>query len=179
MAIPVVLVHHLRKKQLGDYAEGFDFDRLRGSSVLSQMATCVIGVDQPTRGVPHCRVSCGKANLAQPPKPFGFAVTGGFQKGVPATLTFGAPPERLGPGSRLDEARDFLRQALADGPRPASEVKEEAKAAGIAEETLKRARRGVAASIRERGGHNRWLWALVPAPPDGNDETHGHLDLVS
>jgi len=107
--MPIVLVHHLRKKQLTDYAEGFDFDRLRGSSVLSQVATCVIGVDQPTPGTPNCRVSCGKANLAPLPEPCGFSVTGGFKTGLPASLTFGPPPEKTEPGSRLDEAKAFLR----------------------------------------------------------------------
>jgi len=160
LRIPIVLIHHLRKKQLTDYAEGFDFDRLRGSSVLSQVATCIIGVDQAERGVPHCRVSCGKANLAPLPEPFGFTITGGFRSGAPAQLIFGPPPHRDEPTSRLDEAKAFLRQALANGPRPANEVKEEAKEEGISEHTLRRARADVCVAHRQPGSQTKWLWAL-------------------
>jgi hypothetical protein len=68
-----------------------------------------------------------------------------------------------------------LREVLAHGPVPAKEAQEEARGAGIAERTLKRARStlGVAAERRgepgQRGG-GRWYWRLPQvkgAKPEG------------
>lgn len=66
--------------------------------------------------------------------------------------------ERSAP--RLDEAASFLREYLADGPKPAAEVREQADARGITEDTLRRAREKigiVSATIKgkPRGG-NEW-----------------------
>ncbi|MBM3476613.1 MAG: hypothetical protein FJX75_25345 [Armatimonadetes bacterium] len=138
---------------LTDYSESFDFDRLRGSSVLAQVAACIMGVDQPDRSSEGRRVSCGKANLGPLPEPFGFTITD-------AGLTFGPPPDDHHQTSRLDEAKAFLRRALADGPRPANEIKEGAKEEGISEHTLRRARADLCVAHRQPGVQTRWLWAL-------------------
>jgi hypothetical protein len=181
---PVLLVHHLRKRQLTDYSESFDFDRLRGSSVLAQVAACIMGVDQPNRGAGRTgdlachrgdlacrRASCGKANLGPLPEPFGFTITD-------AGLTFGPPPEEHAQTSRLDDAKAFLRRALADGPKPANAVKDEAKEEGISDVTLRRAKQGLCQCIRQGGGHNRWLWALAAEEEGENVEQDGHLEQV-
>ena len=156
MAAPVVLIHHLRKRQVTDYTDTFDFDRLRGSSVLAQCATSLIGIDQPDRHEPPRRVSCGKASLGPMPEPFGFEI-------ADSGLTFTDCPESQERVSKLDEAKDFLKRALAEGPRPASEVKEEAKREGVSEHTLRRARRDLCGCEREVGAHNRWVWSLQEA----------------
>ena len=153
VSAPVLLVHHLRKRQLTDYSESFDFDRLRGSSVLAQVAACVIGVDVPDRSADGRRVSCGKANLGPLPEPFGFSIS---DEGI----AFGPPPELNEQTSRLDAAKAFLRRALADGPRPANEVKEAAREEGISEFTLRRAKSEVCVAHRQAGGHTKWLWSL-------------------
>src|SRR5205814_714322 len=49
------------------------------------------------------------------------------------------------------EAVEFLRAALADGERPASEVLREAAALGVAEITLRRARKAVGVQVRREG----------------------------
>ena len=90
------------------------------------------------------------------PEPFGFEITD-------AGLTFtecSEPEQRV---SKLDEAKDSLRRALAEGPRPASEVKEEAKREGVSEHTLRRARRDLCDCVREGGDRNRWVWSLLDA----------------
>jgi hypothetical protein len=160
---------HPRKRQLTDYSGSFHFDRLRGSSVLAQVAACVLGVDQPDRQAPARRVSCGKANLGPLPEPFGFTIT---DEG----LCFGPPPARHAQASRLDEAKAFLRRALANGPRPANEVKEEAKEEGIAEHTFRRAREGLCAYRQEAADRNRTLWALKEAAGEHVGQ-HGHLGI--
>ena len=62
----------------------------------------------------------------------------------------------------LSEAKDFLREELAEGPRPAAEMYDVAEEAGIAKDTLKRARREVATSERTGGvGEGGfWEWEL-------------------
>ena len=66
------------------------------------------------------------------------------------------------------EAVEFLRAALADGERPASEVLREAAALGIAEITLRRARKALGVQVpREGSGRDgRFLLAL---PSSGSD----------
>jgi hypothetical protein len=64
------------------------------------------------------------------------------------------------PASRLDEANEFLRQGLADRPRPANEVKAEAKDTGVSVDALLTARANGAGSPRRAGaggpGSGRW-----------------------
>jgi hypothetical protein len=61
--------------------------------------------------------------------------------------------------SAVGDARGFLRQFLAEGPRPSSDVIAEAKARGIAERTLRRAQREIACAEKSSlaGG---WVWRL-------------------
>src|ERR1700730_17595082 len=59
-----------------------------------------------------------------------------------------------------DEAKDFLTEALSDGPLAAKEVKRQAEEAGIASRTLKRAKRVLSVEARREGGiaeRGRWL----------------------
>jgi putative DNA primase/helicase len=60
--------------------------------------------------------------------------------------------------SAADEATGFLRELLVDGPVPAKQVLAEAKDAGIAERTLKRAKSGLGIVSRKDGDH--WTWSL-------------------
>jgi hypothetical protein len=77
----------------------------------------------------------------------------------------------------IAEAEDFLREALADGPLAANEIKAEASDRGISYATLRRAQKklGVVSKPREwfqrHGmdveGQGRWCWALPdPEPRD-------------
>jgi hypothetical protein len=62
--------------------------------------------------------------------------------------------------SVLTEARVWLRAALADGPRPASELLREAGTAGIPPRLLYTARKAERVQIRkERVTGGRWLWS--------------------
>ncbi len=73
--------------------------------------------------------------------------------------------------SALDEAIDWLKNALAGGPRPGKELKEQAKADGIAERTLERAKKkfGVVAEPNGFGGPWVWRWPekviVMQSPP--------------
>jgi len=67
--------------------------------------------------------------------------------------------------SALAEAQEFLREVLAGGAVPAKDAQEEARGAGIAERTLKRARSGLGVIAEREGesgqqGGGRWHWRL-------------------
>ena len=67
--------------------------------------------------------------------------------------------------SALSEAQEFLREILAEGPVPAKDAQEEARGAGIADRTLKRARSSMDVVAERKGepgqqGGGRWYWRL-------------------
>ena len=65
-------------------------------------------------------------------------------------------------------ADEWLLAALAGGPRPATELREAAEAAGFSVRTLERAKQrlGVVARQARRGDRTVWLWS-EPAAPHG------------
>ncbi len=66
---------------------------------------------------------------------------------------------------------EFLHAALADGERPATDVLTEATALGIAERTLRRARKALGVLVRRQGfTDGRFLLAL---PSNGSDAADG------
>lgn len=76
-----------------------------------------------------------------------------------------------------DDAKEFLLEALADGPRPAKELFREAREAGVSEITLRRAAKALGVTRRrvpQRGGARGggwWEWALPDAGgPEGVDQ---------
>ncbi len=78
--------------------------------------------------------------------------------------------------SALNEAIEFLRQSLGNGEHEVSEVKAEAKQAGIAEQTLRRARERLRIKARREGApgmKQRFFW-LLPA----SDDVQGNTDDV-
>ena len=76
--------------------------------------------------------------------------------------------QAIEPAAR-DDAKEFLLEALADGPRPAKELFREAREAGVSEITLRRAAKTLGITRRrvsQRGGNRGggwWEWALPPS----------------
>ncbi len=88
--------------------------------------------------------------------------------------------------SALDEAKEFLEVELAEGPRAQNEIQTAADQAGIAVETLKRAKKKLrVASRKEKKKHGRWFW-YPPAKNVEDEHARGpasldpleHLDRV-
>jgi len=78
-----------------------------------------------------------------------------------------APEER----SALDEAMEFLRDVLGNGPVWSKQVQKDAREADVTEITLKRAK--AALGIRsEKQGDGSWAWAL----PKGDRQPHTSQD---
>ena len=148
---PIILTHHLRKRGLLDSTDQVTLDRVRGSSGITQLARMVWAVDTPDLKNPDARrLSVIKSNLARKPEPLGFTVV------EDARLVFCDAPEPPRNQSRLDEAIEFLQEALADGPVASNQLRELAEETGISEPTLKRAKNklGVKAEKNEDG----WYW---------------------
>jgi hypothetical protein len=78
----------------------------------------------------------------------------------------GDPEER----SALEDAKDFLRGLLADGPVRAKIVKEDAAGAGHSVAAIRRAQKVLDIEARKEGGNfgggrQQWIWALPPVEP--------------
>ena len=71
-----------------------------------------------------------------------------------------SPPPPEAERGALDEAREFLTTLLAGGPVSAEKVKREARGAGIAASTLKRAKRALKAKATKTGMRGGWEWSL-------------------
>jgi hypothetical protein len=59
-------------------------------------------------------------------------------------------------------SREFLRRILADGPRPSREVIELARAEGINEWSLRRAKRRLKIRAVKESFSSGWVWTPVP-----------------
>src|SRR5215212_8272769 len=72
--------------------------------------------------------------------------------------------------SAMDEAKDFLREVLAAGEKPAADVKSEAESVGVAWGTLKRAKVALGVNPVKRG--TVWCWSL-PSDDGADGRNHG------
>lgn len=84
--------------------------------------------------------------------------------------------------SAVDEAQDWLREILADGPQPTNEIMKAAKKAGIAEITLRRAKLGLVKarkdqSYGQRRGEAPWVWQLIDKDDQATQEPYTH-DMI-
>jgi len=59
------------------------------------------------------------------------------------------------------EAQDFLRDELANGPRPVKEIKAEAREAGITLTALRKAKDRICRACKG-GMQDGWYWELIP-----------------
>ncbi|HXI43536.1 MAG TPA: AAA family ATPase [Bryobacteraceae bacterium] len=64
--------------------------------------------------------------------------------------------------SALDEAKDWLRQTLADGPMAAGELFDLAESEGIAKKTLERASKVLGVEKVKQAMDSGWFWSLPP-----------------
>lgn len=117
-----------------------------------------------------------KSNLSRPPGSLSFELDDragavrinwlGASKHSASTL-LSEPVNDKDPAA-LDEAKDFLRVQLADGPLPARELKRLGRDAGISERTLDRAKGALGVRPRKVGqpgaSSQGWVWEF---PEDG------------
>lgn len=85
--------------------------------------------------------------------------------------------------SALDEAKEFLVEELRNGIRPVAELFPAARAAGISETTLKRAKNVLEVGSRKEEGTTKggWLWHLpdeLRAAVQGDQGQEGHPEYL-
>ena len=81
-----------------------------------------------------------------------------------------------GDGSSMADAKQFLRDLLADGPMRAGDVFKEAEQAGYARRTIQRAANVLKVDRRKDGMKGGWTWRLPPedakTPPEGAEDAN-------
>jgi hypothetical protein len=137
--------------------------------------------EEPARRI----LAVTKGNLGTPPPSLVFRlaeqpgsdvariVWEGETRWTAAQLLRAAEEEGDEPGhlSHLEDARSWLRQALAEGPRPVKEIEAEAEARGISRATLKQARKSEeVVAWKERVPKGRWM---LYATEQGGDSGKG------
>ena len=185
---PAVVVVAHRRKGTGSIAD----DLALGSRAFTGIARAVWHLNRDDENKSRRLLLPGKNNLAREGDGLAFSITGD-----PAHISWECEPvamsaddalaaeakaqQKPGPAAEaLGEAKDWLRSALADGPRPVNELLDEWKnGEGGSERTLKRAKQslGVDAFRKEVPGY--WWWRLPDKeakPP--KDEKPGSLGTL-
>ncbi|MDQ6617392.1 MAG: AAA family ATPase [Actinomycetota bacterium] len=172
----VVLVRHLNKSA-GTTAV------YRGGGSIGIIGAARLGLlvaadpDDPERRI----LAVAKSNLAVIPPSLAYRLVTDEAHGVAriaweGTSAHTADALLVNPASdderaEQDEARDFLLDYLADGRQRATDAKKAAKAAGIAERTLDRARHRAGVTSQREGfgpGSVCW-WEIHTRQPDGHN----------
>lgn len=162
LQIPVVLVHHPRKRGTAiPEAIKPTLDRVRGSTTITQFCRSVVAIYRLGDGdqIGDVRVESIKSTFCAPPPALGFTITGDG-------LTFGDAPEPPHEETPLDKAVDLLQALLRDGPLPSVELHEEADGAGISWDMMRRAKTALGIVARRNGREKRWYWALLAREPE-------------
>lgn len=164
-SLPILLSHHLRKRNLFDTGP-VTMDRLRGSSAIIQPARCIWGLDAPDINLPESkRLSVVKSNLARFPAPVGLHID---DLGV----KFGTAPVEPRQETVTDRAIDLLRSLLAREPRLADEMETERIGAGISPASWQRSKKKLGIISFKKS--SAWWWSL-PAQEEG-EQYHEYLD---
>ncbi len=134
----------------------------------------------------RCIIAPTKANLSRLAPSLAYTLDGSAGGDVARVVWLGesdvtaggllAGQEDEGERGALDDARDFLRDYLANGPEPVKAIKTAARNAGVSDATLQRAKRalGVQAIKAGFGSEGHWTWALpgkviIPLKASTND----------
>ena len=162
----VLLLRHLGKaKASRAIHQGLGSIDLTGAVRTELMAGST--ADAPSeRGIVHV-----KSNLGELGPSLGYVIKadGSFEWTGESGLTASALLSResgVEDAGALEEAKDFLADALIGGVRPAKDVEAEAEQRGITRRTLKRAKKLLGVRSRKCGMTGAWEWFL----PEGGQE---------
>ena len=158
----ILAVRHLTKG-------GRDKSIYRGVGSIDLTAACrsvlLVGADpNDNRRRAVCQI---KNNLAPMANPIGYTVDDGqfFWTGTSdlSAQAMLASEQANSETLPIEEAKDFLREVLMNGPTPQKEVWKEAHQAGIAERTLQRAKSSLGVVSRKDGFSRQWVWSFPKA----------------
>ncbi len=177
----VLLVRHLRKSD-----SSRAIYRAGGSIAFTASVRSSLMVGRP-EGEDHRRALVRpKGNLSPEPPAVGYRLDEsgfGWCEGGNWTAADLLGGDRSSEDrSALEEAKDFLREALDCQPRPAAELRRVAEADGISWRTLQRARRDLGVEVRREGFPASSVWSrqscqapvapLVGGDTGATDKTH-------
>lgn len=136
--------------------------------VAAARAALVVTPDPANPQGPRRLLAPLKMNLAPRPPTLAFAIDGQRVSWEPEPVVGVTVEDALGgPGvepheerSARESAEDFLRDELADGPRPVRELQAAARNAGIAWRTVERAKASLGVEARRDGFGGPWRWSL-------------------
>lgn len=158
--IAVAIVAHTRKG-----TANFADDMIMGSVAFSGLARSVLHVtrdpDDPTRE--RRLLLPGKCNLCAPPQGLSY-----YLNGHPGRVSWSDPVdlraddlmtgEKRGPKPEArTQAKEWLRDLLAGGPKRVSEIMEAAEANGFSDRTIRRAKEGTVKTFKQG---DVWYWGL-------------------
>jgi hypothetical protein len=182
----ILFVAHLKKG-----TESTPLHRIAGSIGLGAALRVVSLVAEDREGGPEDRLLVPvKNNLAKQPAGRRFSLIDSHDGNDVAVITWGdetsqTAAELLAPlpenksKSKLEQAMDFLRALLADGPVPVKTAEAAAKGVGISERTLQRARSELGVKSRPRGAYQekRELYMPVSANVPTSNSSLADTDI--
>lgn len=158
-SLAMLLVRHLNK--------GSSKALYRGQGSIDFVAACrgafIVGEDSEEPGrriMAHVKNSLGPLTpslsfyIDEGPK-----FRWGEKVSIDAEDILNQAPDRRGKGL-LEEAKAFLKKALANGPLPANKVTADAESTKIARRTLWRAKDALEVKSRKERGTGEWWWSL-------------------
>ena len=154
--IAVLCVMHLRKS-----AADNALARLSGSGAYGQLVRSALLAGRNPDDEGRCALAHIKHNLTAKQPTLGYRIDdGGFywlgeEESLDGERLAGHDDER----APREEAAAFLKDILAEGPKPAREVFSEAEDAGVAKRTLERAKTQIGAKSKKNQDGN-WRWEL-------------------
>jgi putative DNA primase/helicase len=166
-------------------------ERVTGSLAFGAVARIVFGVDRNKDAEGNeQRIFCRlKSNLGIDTGGFVYDIEQAEAKpGFPATRAkFGAAVEGAArdlfapmdegedAAPALNEAKQFIRDALADGPKPSQELEKEALKGGVKKATLRRARVALGVICSKRKFNGVWEWRLPDTQLDQLEHANANL----
>ncbi len=165
----VVMIAHTRKAS-GNRAD----DLVLGSRAFTGIARSVwhVSADPDTKG--RRLFLPGKQNLSEVSGGLAYSITGDparvvWERDPVAMNADEAMAARQGGGDdgAMADAKEWLRDVLSAGPVASADLKERAKADGIAWRTVERAKEAIGAVATREGyaSDGRWVWVLPQTPP--------------
>lgn len=164
--LAAVIVTHLRKAGADNALH-----RISGSGAYGQLVrSVVLAATDPDSDDESCALAHIKHNLTGRAPTLGYRVDAngfhwlGERDDIDGERLVGH--DRDDERSARSEAEEFLLGELDNGARPAKEIQAEARQVGIAEQTLKRAKRKLGVRSDKDGMEGGWRWSL----PEGGQK---------
>ncbi|MFH1444709.1 MAG: AAA family ATPase [Candidatus Peregrinibacteria bacterium] len=174
--VAVICVRHLTK-EIGGKA----IYRGQGSIGFAGAARMIHLVGRTALNPELCAMICTKSNICKLPPPMGFSIEDSsvtWKGEIDATAADLLSPPQPEEKSALEEATDFLESELSAGSVPSNDVLKAAKAQGISQKTLRRAKKSLEIEACRVGTTWEWKMAKKPTPTGRPSSLFGLLEEI-